>query len=186
MNNFKSSVVIIDHDDPILLSQTLTAVIHDTDELSAEVIVVVEKGKRKSEDVLERLRPQYPQLRVTFVPDSARRMDNRRIALTLGIKAAANDTVTIYDTFCNEFSPFRVFSNKVRHRRLTKHNGTGIDFGNDSESISLNKQLFLERDHFDNNLTFLCLCYDRPAIVRNGAWLTRLKYLLSKCHLYSV
>jgi hypothetical protein len=179
------SVVIIDHDDPQLLERALQrAFLYAEENAQGEVIVVVAKGKKESDSLLERMSPQHPELRVTFVPDSSRRMDGQKIALTLGVKAASYDRVVVIDTLTTDFSPFNIFVNQLRHRRLIRHTLTGIDFENAVESISLSKTLFLQREHFDENLMFVYNCYHQQPLLGKGMWLIRLKYLLAKCHLY--
>lgn len=179
------SVVIIDHDDNLLLERILDKELARTmDAQDCEIIVVVAKGKKESDNLLERLRPRFPELRATFVPDSARRMDSQKIAITLGVKAAQNDRVVLMDTLKQTFSSFECFANRLRHNKLMRHTETGIDFENSDESISLSKGLFLARDCFDENLAFVYGCYEKPARLKHGAWLIRIKYILSKCHLY--
>jgi len=186
MDNENYSMVIIDHDDTELLEQMLQRLLPQTEQhAGCEVIVVVAKGKKESDNLLERMHPQYPNLKATFVPDSARRMDTHKIAITLGVKAAANKDVAFFDPLYPTFTPFGRFANEQRHRRLVRRTGKGIDFANDEDCIRLNRDLFLERDHFDENLSFVCSCYASPAWFAKGMWLTRLKYLLAKCHLYS-
>lgn len=185
MDNENYSTVIIDHDDTEMLEQMLQQILPQAQQdADGEVIVVVAKGKKESDSLLERLNPHYPKLRTTFVPDSSRRMDGQRIAITLGIKAAANNNVILYDTLYQTFTPFCRFANKQRHNKLMHRTAQGIDFVNEENNIHLDRDLFLQREHFDKNLSFVCDCYATPAWFAKGMWWVRLKYLMAKCHLY--
>ena len=123
-----TSVVIIDLDNDQQLEPMLRRSLEQADEATKrEVIVVAGKGRKESEALLERLRPQYPDLRITFVPDSSRRMNRRKIALTLGVKAATHNQIVIFDTLTQHFTPYMQFAQSVMHKKLARRTG-GIDF----------------------------------------------------------
>ena len=177
-------MVIIDHDNNQQLEGLLRRCLEQTDEdMEKEVIVVADKGRKESEALLERLRPQYPALRITFVPDSSRRMSKRKIALTLGVKAATYDRVMLIDTQCQLFSPYIQFVQRQMHRKLIKRTG-GIDFTTSDEALTFSKQQFLERDSFEAHLRFLNDCYEPKQRSFRRRMGMRTKYLLAKCHLY--
>jgi hypothetical protein len=187
MDNEHYSYVIIDDDNMEVLEKMLEQTKETAQDLSADTIVVIANGKKESEEFFERMKPSFPNLRVTFVPDSSRLMDSLHIAITLGIKAAQQQRVYMLHVGCPEFSPFRIFANKLNHRKLERRtNGKGVDFCNTPTSICLDKQRFLERENFDENLQFVYNCYLKPAIFARGMWLIRIKYLLAKCHMYHI
>jgi len=62
-----------------------------------EVIVVDESSTDNSDNVLKLYMQQYHQLYKTFVPKPNRNVSRKRLALTIGIKAAKNEWVIISD-----------------------------------------------------------------------------------------
>jgi hypothetical protein len=186
MDKENCSIVIISHDDNEILAEMLGEDCAPDLTSQTEVIVVIEKGKKESEAFMERMKPSHPTLHVTFVPESSRQMDSRQIAITLGVKASQGDSICIKDTLLREFSPFHIFANKVNHLKLRNKNDKGVEFDNDTNSIFLNKHLFLERECFEENLRFICNCFRKPALFCRGMWLIRIKYILAKCHLYHI
>lgn len=65
-----------------------------------EVVVVAEKGDSDTEDVLNRYAGN-PLLYSTYIPDSSRYMSRKKLAITLGVKAAHNEWVVMTDAFCS-------------------------------------------------------------------------------------
>ena len=64
-----------------------------------EVVVVAEKGDSDSEDVIN-LYASDSRLYATYVPDSSRYMSRKKLAITLGTKAAKNEWIVLVDAFC--------------------------------------------------------------------------------------
>ena len=62
-----------------------------------EVIVVDESSTDNTDDVLKLHMQQYPQLYKTFLPKPDRNVTRKKLALTIGIKAAKNEWVIISD-----------------------------------------------------------------------------------------
>ncbi|MDO9634961.1 MAG: glycosyltransferase [Paludibacter sp.] len=65
-----------------------------------EVIVVNDGGDEDTEIFLRDLKKMYPHLRSTFVPDGAKNVSTKKLALTLGIKAAKHDWLLFTDADC--------------------------------------------------------------------------------------
>ena len=65
-----------------------------------EVIVVNDGGDEDTEIFLRDLKKMYPHLRSTFVPDGAKNLSTKKLALTLGIKAAKHDWLLFTDADC--------------------------------------------------------------------------------------
>lgn len=65
-----------------------------------EVIVVNADTSETVDDAVTRLQTDYPQLRTTFIPDSASNVSKRKLAITLGVKAAKNDIVVVTSSRC--------------------------------------------------------------------------------------
>ncbi|MCI6618425.1 MAG: group 2 glycosyl transferase [Prevotella sp.] len=75
---------------PILLSQVY--------EPGYEVVVVAEKGDAEAENVLKRY-GHHPHLYTTFIPDSSKYMSRKKLAITLGVKAAKNEWILLTEPF---------------------------------------------------------------------------------------
>lgn len=65
-----------------------------------EVIVVNDGEDEMTEILLRDLKKIYPHLRSTFVPDGAKNLSTKKLALTLGIKAAKNEWLLLTDADC--------------------------------------------------------------------------------------
>lgn len=65
-----------------------------------EVIVVNIDTSESVDDALTRLQVGYPRLRSTFIPDSTANVSKRKLGITLGIKAAANEIVVVTSAKC--------------------------------------------------------------------------------------
>ena len=186
MTNVHHSTVIINLDDTISHLEAVDAHIGtetESDDGTAEIILVVDKGKKECEELLEHLRPRYPDIHITFVPDSSRRMSHQKIAILLGVKAATSDNIQLIDTRHPRFSPFRQFACRQRHRALQHRNG-GIDFEATDSSLNFSKQQFLRREAVEQNINFISSCYEAPKRKYLQRLAMLLKYGLSKCHLY--
>ena len=184
MTNENISIVIIDHNDPAKLEDAIRTFLSAGEAYAdTDTTIVVDKGKKESEELIEKLKPQFPAIHITFVPDTSRRMSDQKIAILLGVKAASNDTVRLIDTYHRDISPYHQFACKQRHRRLRRRHG-GIDFDIDDNCLSFSKQKFINRDAIEDNISFVNSCYEPP----KGHYVRRLwtgiKYVLHKCHLY--
>ena len=60
-----------------------------------QIILVNENSKDDTADVIKRLAQSNPRVRHTYVPDTSRSIEPRKLALTLGIKAARSEWVVI-------------------------------------------------------------------------------------------
>lgn len=65
-----------------------------------EVIVVNDGGNEETETLLKLYKGQYPQLRTTFVPKGTTNLSTKKLALTLGIKAAKHEWLILTDADC--------------------------------------------------------------------------------------
>ena len=95
----KLSVIITASNQDYLLQKNLPAVL-EQDYPDFEVIVVDDNSTDETADILQQLQNRYPRLRTTFVPPTSRRISHRKLALTLGIKAAANEWLVFIDADC--------------------------------------------------------------------------------------
>ena len=103
-----------------------------------EVIVVNDGSSDESEQVLSDFQERYANLYHTFVAEGARNLSRRKLALTLGIKAAKHDVVLLTNANCHPASPrwietvARNFTDKtqlvVGHTRFERQSGPGQRF----------------------------------------------------------
>lgn len=93
------SIVITPHENARELSRYLPLLLQQEYEGDFEVIVVIWKGDSESEDVLKQLAAD-PHLYWTYIPDSSRYMSRKKLAVTIGIKAAKKDWVLLTDAQC--------------------------------------------------------------------------------------
>lgn len=73
---------------------------------SYEVVVVNDGSSDETKTVLTALAAEYPHLYHTYVPQEAQVMSPKKLALTVGIKAAKNDLLLFTDADCSPISEF--------------------------------------------------------------------------------
>ena len=93
------SVVVCAHNEHTNLQDYL-ALLLNQDYTCYEVIVVDDSSEDGSDLLLERWSRQYGHLYHTFVPQGARVLSNKKLALTIGIKAANHDYILLTDADC--------------------------------------------------------------------------------------
>lgn len=79
------------------LEQHLPAFLTQTYEPGYEVIVVDESSADNTDDVLKLMKQQYPHLYSTFLPKPDINITRKRLALTIGVKAAKNKWIILTD-----------------------------------------------------------------------------------------
>ncbi len=89
------SVVIYSRDEATALEQLLEKLFVQEYDGEYEIIIANDGRNACSCDVVNRLLPKFPNMRVTFVPDEARSLSRRKMAFTLGIKAAKHDIMIL-------------------------------------------------------------------------------------------
>ena len=93
------SVIITASDQEEQLTKNLPRIL-EQDYPNFEVIVVDDNSQDETKELLERLSHKYPNLYMTFTSDSMRYVSHKKLALTLGIKAAKNDWVVFIEPDC--------------------------------------------------------------------------------------
>ena len=91
------SVIIAVYDNARELEENLPAFLTQTYEPGYEVIVVDESSTDNTEDVLKLFKNDYPHLYSTFLPKPDRDILRRKLALTIGVKAAKNEWIILTD-----------------------------------------------------------------------------------------
>lgn len=93
------SVVIAASDCEQSLAKHLPLIL-EQDYPNFEVIVVDDNSKDETKDLLQQLAERYHNLYTTFTSDSIRYISHKKLALTLGIKAAKNEWVVFTEPDC--------------------------------------------------------------------------------------
>lgn len=93
------SIVICARDEADNLRKNLPLFL-DQDYPEFEIIVVNDGSTDDSELLLTNMKEEYPKLRSTFVPYGATNVSTKKLALTLGIKAAKYDWILLSDADC--------------------------------------------------------------------------------------
>lgn len=91
------SIVIPTLNDAEVLETHLPRFLKQTSREPFEVIVADQGSTDATTDLIERLQTTCPHLRSTFIPDSSRFIELRKLAITLGIRAARSKWVIIVE-----------------------------------------------------------------------------------------
>lgn len=97
------SVIVVADNNAEDLGANLDSLLSQDYEPGYEVIVVVDKDEDGTGDFLKAY-GKRPNLYTTFVPDSSRYMSRRKLAITLGVKAAKNELILLTDATCRPVS----------------------------------------------------------------------------------
>ena len=93
------SVIITASDQEEMLADHLPLIL-EQDYPDFEVIVVDDNSKDDTKELLERLSRKYPNLYMTHTSDSIRYISHKKLALTLGIKAAKKEWLVFTEANC--------------------------------------------------------------------------------------
>jgi len=95
------SVVMTVHNQAAQLERNLPLFLTQQYAQGYEVIVVNESSTDDTEEVLKRLKNDYPNLYTTYIPASSHYISRRKLALTVGIKAAHYEWVILTNADCH-------------------------------------------------------------------------------------
>lgn len=99
------SVVVASHNEAELLRKQLPRIL-EQDYPDFDVIVVNNTSTDDTEEVITFLKQQYPNLYYTFVPMSSRNPSNKKLALSVGIKASKHEWIVFTEPGCTPESPY--------------------------------------------------------------------------------
>lgn len=99
----KISIILPAHNQAHFLEKNLPLLL-EQDYPAFEVIVADEASTDETADVLKRLEKNYTHLRHTFVPSSARYVGRKKLAITLGIRAARSEWCLLTEPDCQPVS----------------------------------------------------------------------------------
>ena len=89
------SVVVYSRDEASSLEQLLESLFVQKYEGAMEIIIADDGCNDDTGNVVKRMMHKFGNMRITFVPDEARNLSRRKMALTLGIKSAKYDIVVL-------------------------------------------------------------------------------------------
>lgn len=95
------SVIVYDRESPSALSKLLDDIFRQEYGGDFEVIVVSDGHSPQSSDVVNRLSRFHNNLRLTFVPDEAHALSRKKLAITLGVKAARHNSIVLTEAECS-------------------------------------------------------------------------------------
>ena len=98
------SVIVYAHGEPEDLRRNLPALLTQ-DYPDYEVIVVNDGSDADSEDVLKLFSNEYKNLYYTYVPVDTQYLSHKKLALTMGIKAARHDILLFTEADCRPLGP---------------------------------------------------------------------------------
>ena len=183
------SVVITTHDNARELEENLPAFLRQDYPGAFEVIVVEETSTDETADALKRMKMEFPHLYTTFVPDSSRYMSRRKLALTLGVKAAKHEWVVFTDINCqpageqwlqtlakyadedsdlicgytnyaDDSTSYQRFERLQQALYQMRKAQRGTAYAYNGNNLAFRKSLFLEHNGFLGNLMYLRGEYD--------------------------
>lgn len=117
-----ASVIVYSQDDADNLSELLKSILNQDYPAEFEVIVVNDGESTDVRDAVGMLRPSHPNLYLTFTPEGVVNLSRKKLALTLGIKAARYDVVVL--TTASAIIPGRRW---LRHMMAPFSTGTGVE-----------------------------------------------------------
>lgn len=182
------SIILTPHDNAFELERYLPLYLEQEYAGDFQVIVVTSKGESDTEDVLKKY-ASNKHLYATFIPVSSRYMSRKKLAITVGVKAAKYDWLLIADAesypatthwlqsmaeSCNtganvvmgytcydEDTPdYRRFIRLYYNRYLIREALHDKTYRYDGSAMMLKKKDFISREGFRNNLKYLRGEYD--------------------------
>lgn len=186
----KVSIVITADDQARELERNLPALLEqDYPKDRFEVVVVVEYAGEETNDLLKLMKARYDNLYTTFIPDSSHYLSRRKLALTVGIKAAKYEWILMTDADCRPDCPtwLQTMARYMRDdvdvvtgltgyaaetptrwhldRLLTncyqmRRAAKGTAYRYDGRNLAFRKQKFMEQNGFLANLKYLRGEYD--------------------------
>lgn len=92
-----TSVVVYSRSDADMLAKSLPAILDQKFDGRFEVIVVNDGNVSDLDTVVAQLKAKHHNLYLTFTPDGSRVLSSKKLAVTLGVKAAKGDVIVLTD-----------------------------------------------------------------------------------------
>ncbi len=189
------SIILTPHDEPEALERNLPSLMAQKYEPGFQIIVIIEEGEGETEEVLKRFQhsldetPSNCSIYVTYIPQSSRYVSRKKLAMTLGVKAAktewillteptikpASDTwlqtmaenctddislVVGYGAYDDEASSFKRFERLNSAYYLMREAANGNAYASIAPNVMIRKSEFMEQDGFRGNLNLIHGEYD--------------------------
>lgn len=191
------SIVLTPHDEPEKLERNLPLILGQKYPAGFQVIVVIDKSEHETDDLLRRLANELDgnsesnaSLYVTYIPDSSRYVSRKKLAMTLGVKAAKtewilfteaytrpasdhwlegmaqgcldgdNHLVIGYGKYDEDTSAFKRFERLNMAYYLMREDTNGTPYRTLSHNIMLRKSDFMAQEGFRGNLHLIRGEYD--------------------------
>ncbi len=178
------SIIIIPNRNAQALRKHLPVILQQEYEGDMQVIIVTEKGDVETEDALAAFGTDS-RIYVTYIPESSRYISRKKLAITIGVKAAKYEWVVLLDAescpesshwlstlsrnftpdknlvlgYCHtpEATPFQQFYKLRLVRQLMRQATPWRALGG---NLAFRKSLFLDRHGYRHNLQFVGGEYD--------------------------
>lgn len=183
------SIVIYAYEQATILAQNLPALLEQAYSSYYQVIVVTDKNQLDTEELMKQLCSKYSHLYVTSLPNSSRYMSRKKLAITLGVKAAQTEWILITEPTCR---PCHTGWLTAMAKHMTDSVGFVMGYtalssdspkswqfehamqaylrlfsavhqrpwSTNSPNIALRKSMFMKNEGFRNNLQFIRGEYD--------------------------
>lgn len=180
-----SVIMVVENADT--LERNLPVYLQQEYDPGVEYIVVFKEGDKDTSDVLKRL-ASHENVRKTFVPDSSRYMSDKKLAVTLGVKAARTEWIVLVEpaslptgndwlkrlashftseknlvmgyTKIKEATDFMNFYHHHTASYLIRHALKGIAFRTNMHELAFRKNEFIREDGYRGNLKYIRGEYD--------------------------
>lgn len=94
------SIIVYDKESPTALSRILAEIYAQNYPAQFEIIVTSDGNSPDSADVVNLFAHEHNNIRLTFVPDDAHALSRKKLAITLGVKAAKNECIVLTEADC--------------------------------------------------------------------------------------
>lgn len=177
------SIIFTPHDNAEELSKNLPCYLDQHYPTDFQVIVVAPQNDHETSDVLKRFAGNK-RLYTTFIPESSRYMSRKKLAITLGVKAAKHDWVMMADICCrpqsedwlqtiasnctagkelvvgytryeNKTPGYRRFERYYQARYFMREYQHGKAYACPFNALLFRKSVFLDEEGFRGNLKYL-------------------------------
>lgn len=189
------SIILTPLDDAFELKKNLPALLRQDYAPGYQVIIVIGQGDHEAESIIGEvldtvdLAQTHAEVYVTCIPQSSRYISRKKLAITLGIKAARHEWVLPTEASCRPASPqwlagmarhctpttnlvigygryeestlsFRRYERLRDSHYLMREDAVGTAYRTNSHNLLLRKQTFMEGDGYLGNLHLMRGEYD--------------------------
>lgn len=191
----KLTIILTPHDEADRLERNLPLLLRQKYPEGFQVVVIMEEGAHDTEDLLKRMQlqlndnPGDGSLYYSYIPSSSRYLSRKKLAITVGVKAASTDWVLIteaascpsseywlatmakkcddnnrvvigYGNYSAQASSFKRFERLYAAYYLMREDANGKPYRTQSHNLMFRKSDFMESDGFLGNLNLIRGEYD--------------------------